>query len=93
MVTFLALIPLRFKLLAITVAGVLASLGYLWLRWRIAASRAASATQKADALEAARKAEARIADRRGELREKARLVREQIEAGKVRDYFEGGWGP
>jgi hypothetical protein len=93
MVTFLTLLPLRFKLLAITVAGVLASLGYFWIRYRIAASRAASATAKADALEAARKAEVRIADRRGELREKTRLVREQIEAGKARDYFEGGWGP
>ena len=93
MLAWLTLLPLRFKLAGIAVAGVLASLGYLWLRWRIAASRAASATAKASALEAARKAEVRIADRRTELREKARLVREQIEAGKARDYFEGGWGP
>ena len=94
MIAWLTLLPLRAKLIGVAVAGVLASLGYLWLRWRIAASRAASATAKADALEAARKAEIRIAERRSELREKHRLIREQIEASKIRDGLDGqGWGP
>jgi hypothetical protein len=94
MIGWLTLLPLRAKLIGIAVAGVLATIGYLWLRWRIAASRAASATAKADALEAARKAEIRIAERRAELRERHRLIREQIEASKIRDGLDGqGWGP
>jgi hypothetical protein len=94
MIGWLAMLPLRAKLVGIALAGVLATVGYLWLRWRIAASKAASATAKADALEAARKAQIRIAERRAELRERQRLVREQIEASKVRDGLDGqGWGP
>jgi len=93
MLAWLTLLPLRFKLAGIAVAGMLAGLGYFWLRWRIAASLLAGATAKAHALQAARESEVRIGNRRTELREKARLVREQIEANKARDYFEGGWGP
>jgi hypothetical protein len=94
MIAWLSLLPLRAKLIGIAVAGALATIGYLWLRWRISASKAASATAKAAALEAARKAEIRIAERRAELREKHRLIREQIEASKVRDGLDGqGWGP
>ncbi len=94
MIGWLTTLPLRLKLIGIAVAGALATIGYLWLRWRIAAGKAASATQKAAALEAARRAEIRIVERRAELREKHRLIREQIEASKVRDGLDGqGWGP
>ena len=94
MIAWLAGFPLRLKLIGIAIAGLLASLGYFWLRWRIAASKAASATQKAEALEAARKAEQRIAERRAELRERQRLVREELAARTMRDGLDGqGWGP
>jgi hypothetical protein len=93
-IAWLTTLPLRFKLIGIVIAGLLASLGYFWLRWRISASKAANAQAKAAALEAARRAEIRIAERRAELREKHRLIREQIEASKVRDGLDGqGWGP
>lgn len=94
MISWFAAIPLRLKLISIAVAGALATIGYLYLRWRIAASKAASATQRAQALEAARKAEQRIAERRAELREKQRLVREELAARQTRDAFQDqGWGP
>jgi hypothetical protein len=94
MLAWFGTLGLRFKLWGFAAVGVLLLVGGLYTRWRIAASRAASATQKADALEAARKAEIRIAERRSELREKQRMIREQIEASKIRDGLDSqGWGP
>ena len=90
----IATLLLRAKLWMVIAAGVAASLGYLWLRWRIAASRAASATAKADALEASREAEKRIASRRLELSLRQRQIREELAARKDRSVFEDqGWGP
>lgn len=89
----LAAIGLRMKLWGLIALGVLVLVGGLWARWRIAASRAASATQKAEALEAVRETEARVAKRRLELSLKQRALREEIAARKAMDFFDQGWGP
>lgn len=93
---WLTTLGLRMKLLGIAIAGVLASLGYLYVRWRIAAASAASARAKAEGLEQSREAEVAIGEKRAELREKRRIVREDLQAKIAagrRDHFEGGWGP
>jgi hypothetical protein len=94
MIGWLALLPLRTKLIGFTIAGVLLVLAGLWVRMRLAQAGKAKAEARAAALEAVRRTEQRIATKRSELRERQRLVREQIEASKVRDGLDGqGWGP
>ena len=92
--TWLVALPLRLKLWGLAVGGVLLTILYFYGRWRIAASAAASAARKADALEATRELEQRIAERRAELSVQQRTVRDELSKRTTRDAFEDqGWGP
>ena len=94
MIAFLATLGLRVKLYALAAAGVLLVVGGLYVRWRLAAAKAAKEGRRADALDAARSSERRIANKRLELSIKQRQIREQIAARKERDAFQDqGWGP
>lgn len=93
MTGWLAGLSLRLKLWGVLALSVLTTIGYLWLRWRIAASRAASATAKAERLEATHNLERDIALRREKLTERQRKLREEIAKRSGRDFFDGGWGP
>jgi uncharacterized ion transporter superfamily protein YfcC len=79
---------LRVKLWAIAIGSVAVAFGYLYLRWKLAASRAATAEQKAEKLEQTRKLEQRIAAARAKTREQQDKLRAQIRSRKDRDYFE-----
>ena len=79
---------------ALAAAGVLLVVGGLYVRWRLAAAKAAKEGRRADALDAARSSERRIATKRLELSIKQRQLREELAARKERDAFDGqGWGP
>jgi hypothetical protein len=94
MIAFLATLGLRVKLYGLAIAGVLLVVGGLYVRWRLAAAKAAKQERRADALDAARSSERRIATKRLELSIKQRQVREELAARKERDAFDNqGWGP
>ena len=94
MIAFFATLGLRVKLYALAAAGVLLVVGGLYVRWRLAAAKAAKESRRADALDAARSSERRIATKRLELSIKQRQVREELAARKERDAFDNqGWGP
>ena len=94
MIAWIATLGLRFKLYALAAAGVLLVVGGLYVRWRLAAAKAAKEGRRADALNAARSSERRIATKRLELSIKQRQLREELAARKERDAFDGqGWGP
>ena len=86
-------LSLRFKLFAGAVFGVLLVVGYFYARWKIAASKAVSATARANALDATRELEKRIAAQRMQLSLRQRKLREELGQHTQRDYFDGGWGP
>ena len=92
MIVWLTALWLRWKLVLLEVGGALATIGYLYLRWRLAASKAASATAEAERLQAVQALEQRIAERRASLAERQAKVRSQIR-DEDRDWFSGGWGP
>jgi len=79
---------LRVKLIGLGLITLLSAIGYLYLRWKISASKAATAEQKAAALQATRDLEQRIAQSRAKTRAQQEKLREQIRARKERDYFE-----
>jgi len=85
---WLASFSLRLKLYAVAAGAVLVALGYLYLRWKIAASRLASVQSRADALQATRDLEHRIATSRAKTRAKQDAIRTEILARAKRDYFE-----
>ena len=88
MIAWLAGFSLRLKLYAVAAGAVLAALGYLYLRWKIAASRLASVQSRAAALQATRDLEQRIAASRVKTRAKQDKIRTEILERKKRDYFE-----
>ena len=92
MIVWLTALWLRWKLVLLAVGGALATIGYLYLRWRLAASKAASATAEAERLQAVQALEQRIAERRATLAERQSKIRAQINDDN-RDWFSGGWGP
>jgi type VI protein secretion system component VasK len=79
---------LRVRLIAIAVTSVALALGYLWVRWKLASKRAATAEEKAQKLEQTRALEQRIAAARAKTREKQDKLRAEIRSRKDRDYFE-----
>jgi type VI protein secretion system component VasK len=79
---------LRARLAAIAVTSAVLALGYLWLRWKLASRRAATAEAKAEALEQTRALEQRIAAARAKTREKQDKLRADIRARGKNDYFE-----
>lgn len=93
MIAWVGLLPLKAKLWALAVGGVLLTVGVLWVRWRLAQAGKAKAEARAAALEAARRTEQRILTRRQELAIRQRLLREQIAARTERDHFQDGYGP
>lgn len=86
--SFLGGISLRTKLVLLAVAGVVSTMFYLWLRWKLAAKSAKTAQDKADKLEATRALEQRIAAGQASLRARQAKVRKEIFARQDRDYFE-----
>jgi hypothetical protein len=76
------------KLYALAGVTIFSALGYLWLRWKLSAKRAATAEEKAQKLEQTRALEQRIAQARAKTREKQDELRAQIRSRKDRDYFE-----
>ena len=86
-------LTLRLKLYALVALGAISAIGYFWLRWRIAASKAASATAQAERLEATHNLERDIALRREKLAERQAKLRAEIAERDNRDFFDGGWGP
>lgn len=94
MLSWFATFTLRLKLIGLAVGGALLTILYFYSRWKIAASAAASAAQKADALEATRELEQRIAERRLELNLRQKAVRDELSKRTTRDALEDqGWGP
>ena len=93
MIAWLTTLGLRAKLIGLAIGGVLLSIGYLYVRWKIAAKRATTATAKAERLEETHEAEVKIEAKRDQLAEKQRKVRAEIAKATKRDYFEQGWGP
>jgi hypothetical protein len=76
------------KLYALAGVTIFSALGYLWLRWKLATKRAATAEEKAQKLEQTRALEQRIAAARAKTREKQDKLRAEIRSRKDRDYFE-----
>ena len=93
MITWIGTLWLRSKLSVYMISAACLTLVIFLAAWRRSSRKRAEAEARVEALEQVRQTESRISRKRTELREKARLVREQIEASKVRDYFQGGWGP
>ena len=81
-------LSLRIKLYAVAAGGLALAFGYLWMRWKISASKAATAEQKAAALQANRDLEQRIAASRAKTRAKQDKIRTEILARARRDHFE-----
>lgn len=81
-------LSLRAKLIALSALTLIGALGYLWLRWKLASRRAATAEQKADKLEQTRKLEQRIAAARAKTRAQQEKLRAEIKARGKNDYFE-----
>jgi predicted Holliday junction resolvase-like endonuclease len=79
---------LRVRLTVIACMSVVLALGYLYLRFKIASTRAKTAEQKAEKLEQTRKLEQRIASARAKTRAQQEKLREQIKERKKNDYFE-----
>ncbi len=79
---------LRVRLYALGLIAVLGALGYLYLRWKLASRRAATAEERAAKLQETRALEQRIAASRAKTREKQEKLRAQIKASGKRDYFE-----
>jgi hypothetical protein len=76
------------RLYALGLIAVLGALGYLYLRWKLASRRAATAEERAAKLQETRALEQRIAASRAKTREKQEKLRAQIKASGKRDYFE-----
>jgi hypothetical protein len=81
-------LSLRTKLIVVALAGAASTMLYLYLRWKLASKRAATAEAKAEKLEQTRKLEQRIAAARAKTRERQEKLREQIRARGKNDYFE-----
>ena len=81
-------LSLRTKALALAAFGIAAAIGFLYLRLKIASTRAKTAEQKAAALQATRDLEQRIAKSRAKTRERQDKIRTEILERKKRDYFE-----
>ncbi len=88
MIAWLSTFPVRLKLYALAGVTIFSALGYLWLRWKLATKRAATAEEKAQKLEQTRALEQRIAAARAKTREKQDKLRAEIRSRKDRDYFE-----
>jgi hypothetical protein len=50
-IAWLSTVPVRLKLYALAGVTIFSALGYLWLRWKLASRRAATAEEKAEKLE------------------------------------------
>lgn len=94
MLAFFATLSLRLKLVAIAVATTAVAIGYFFLRWKLAASKAHTEEDKRKALEAARNTEVKIAAKLSKLHAKQAKIREELATRKDRDAFQDqGWGP
>ena len=94
MLAWFATLGLRLKLVAIAVATTAVAIGYFFLRWKLAASKAHTEEDKRKALEAARNTEVKIAAKLSKLHAKQAKIREELATRKDRDAFQDqGWGP
>lgn len=93
MLAWIATIGLRAKVLGLAALAVLALVGSLWARMRIASARAAKWKSQAERLEATHNLERDIALRREKLAERQMKLRAEIAEREGRDFFDGGWGP
>jgi len=76
------------------VATTAVAIGYFFLRWKLAASKAHTEEDKRKALEAARNTEVKIAAKLSKLHAKQAKIREELATRKDRDAFQDqGWGP
>jgi hypothetical protein len=88
-IAWLSTVPVRLKLYALAGVTIFSALGYLWLRWKLASRRAATAEEKAEKLEQMRKLEQRIAASRAKTRAQQEAIKIAIRnRSKERDYFE-----
>ena len=89
MFSLLTGLSLRARLIAIACTSAALALGYLWLRWKLAARKAATEKERADKLAETRRLEQRIAAGQAKLKDRQAKVRAEILArsGK-RDHFE-----
>lgn len=94
MLAFFATLGLRLKLVAVAVAITAVAIGYFFLRWKFAASKAHTEKDKRKALEAARGTEVKIAATLSKLQAKQAKIKEELATRKERDAFQDqGWGP
>lgn len=93
MITWLATLGLRVKVyLAVAAIGLL-TLGFFYVQWKLASSKAKSEEIRRKSLEAAHKTELNISEKISKLRVKEQKWRNEILSRKTRDHFDQGWGP
>ena len=93
MIGWITTLPLKMKIYAAVALAGLLTVGYLYVRWKLATAAGARAAQRADALERARQAELRISERISRVRVREREWRDELSKRTERDHFEQGWGP